>query len=62
MAVHITIYPDERAANELRQFIAAHACTATEAVELLLAHLAATEPVAPRVPLPPTELPHPAAA
>ena len=49
MAVHITIYPDEPVAAELRRFMAAHACSATKAVELLLAHVAATEQVTVRL-------------
>jgi hypothetical protein len=37
MAVHITIYPDEPAAAALRQFVAAHSCSPTVAVAILLA-------------------------
>ncbi len=38
MAVHITLYLDEQIAAELRRHMAEHGCTATEAVERLLAH------------------------
>jgi hypothetical protein len=41
MAVHFTIYPEQPAADALRCFMAAHTCSATTAVELLLAFYAA---------------------
>lgn len=40
MAVHFTIYPEQPTADALRRFMAAHDCSATTAVELLLAHYA----------------------
>ena len=42
MAVHFTIYPDDRTAAMLRRFMATHDCTATRAVQLLIAHEPAT--------------------
>ena len=44
MAVHFTIYLAEPAANELRRFMAAHACNATEAVDALLVRQATDRP------------------
>jgi hypothetical protein len=40
MAVHFTIYPEQPIADALRCFMAAHACSETAAVELLLAFYA----------------------
>lgn len=37
MAAHFTIYPEQAGADALRTFMAAHNCSATGAVELLLA-------------------------
>lgn len=36
MAVHFTLYLEEPPAEQLRRFMAAHSCSATIAVELLL--------------------------
>ena len=41
MAVHFTIYPVQPTADALRRFMAAHNCSATTAIELLLAYYAA---------------------
>jgi hypothetical protein len=40
MAVHFTIYPEQPTADALRCFMAAHTCSVTTAVELLLAFYA----------------------
>lgn len=37
MAVHFTLYPEQPIADALHRFMAAHNCSATRAVELLLA-------------------------
>jgi hypothetical protein len=43
MAVHFTLYLEEQLAEELRRFMAAHSCSATTAVELLLRHVHRSE-------------------